>query len=191
MSPFSALSPSMVVRIKAGLFAGTVIATGSLLPHMAHTARAADLDALEEQIAHIQAEQRALQKALVSVQQQIAAHRATHGGEQGSGHHLGHNATSTLHAVRDDAELEEPREEEPGLAMPAHAHAMAMNHHHATGPDAQPIFSGVHDAPDVESVVGHRAEDVVARLADNNVGAPRRGAGGGPAAGGGGGPGGV
>ncbi|MFT9148577.1 MAG: hypothetical protein ABF502_07280 [Acetobacter sp.] len=184
MSPFSALSPSMVVRIKAGLFAGTVIATGSLLPHMAHTARAADLDALEEQIAHIQAEQRALQKALVSVQQQIAAHRATHGGEQGSGHHLGHNATSTLHAVRDDAELEEPREEEPGLAMPAHAHAMAMNHHHATGPDAQPIFSGVHDAPDVESVVGHRAEDVVARLADNNVGAHGRETGGAPAAGG-------
>jgi hypothetical protein len=166
MRQSSPKSPSMTLLVKVGLFAGTVLATAPVLgclPGLVGRASAADLDALEEQIANIQAQQRALQKALMSVQQQIAAHRAAVGG-----HHVAtHAGSATHHTALQGISGVADTTDGVGLAAPE----PAVNHHrYAAGPDAQPVFSGAQDAPEVESVIGHRAEDVISRLAENNVG---------------------
>ena len=156
----------MTLLVKVGLFAGTVLATAPVLgclPGLASRASAADLDALEEQIANIQAQQRALQKALMSVQQQIAAHRAAVGG-----HHVAtHAGSATHHTALQGISGVADTTDGVGLAAPEPA---VSHHRYAAGPDAQPVFSGAQDAPEVESVIGHRAEDVISRLAENNVG---------------------
>ncbi|MDN6713403.1 MAG: hypothetical protein L0L41_02150, partial [Acetobacter sp.] len=109
--------------MKASLCMGTMLASGPLLlclgtPAMAAGDEAA-LDALEQQITRIQSEQRALQKALVSVQKQIAAHRSVaHAGSAAAHHGL---ATHQI-ASMDDADREAgiavhsaDHEEEPGV----------------------------------------------------------------------------
>ncbi len=84
---FGSLSGSTVLRARTLLFVGSVLATSSVTApyfNVAHAAGddSASLDVLEKQMARIQAQQMELQKTLVSMQKQIAAHRAalTHGG---------------------------------------------------------------------------------------------------------------
>lgn len=169
MRHFSPQLPSMTLFVKIGLFTGTVLATApvlSSLPCLIGRASAADLDALEEQIANIQAQQRALQKALVSVQQQVAAHRAATGGTSRAAHHAV-SGTAAHHAALQGISGVADTSEGIGLAEPE---PVVSHHRYASGPDAQPVFSGARDVPEVESVIGHRAEDVVSRLAENNVG---------------------
>ncbi|MFT8597441.1 hypothetical protein [Acetobacter orientalis] len=169
---FRSMSGSTLRRVRAALFVGTVLTTASLpyaLSSMAHAAAddSASLDMLEKQMARIQAQQMELQKTLVGMQKQIAAHRAAlaHNGKGGSLHHAG-----TAHSQPEPEDSSEWAEHEP----PHGSHtATAMNTrapHHATGPDAQPVFSGVDDKPDVEAVIGHRAEDIISHLAENGVG---------------------
>ncbi|MFT8469222.1 MAG: hypothetical protein ABF705_11320, partial [Acetobacter syzygii] len=160
-----------------GLCMGTALATGPLLLCLSTPALAAgddaSLDALEQQISRIQSEQRALQKALVSVQKQIAAHRTV----AHAGNAAAHHGAGGAHQI---ASLE-AADHEAGIAVASAEHGEEANntrpahfggngHLRATGPDAQPSFSGMEDTPTVESVVGHRAEDVISRLAENGVG---------------------
>lgn len=173
MRIFKSLHASWAHCMKASLCMGTMLASGPLLlclgtPAMAAGDEAA-LDALEQQITRIQSEQRALQKALVSVQKQIAAHRSVaHAGSAAAHHGLAPHQIASM----DDADREAgiavhsaDHEEEPGVH-----HLGGSGHFHTGGPDAQPVFGSADDIPTVESVVGHRAEDVISRLAENGVG---------------------
>lgn len=176
-------------QMRTWLLVGTILAPGLAVTQLCGTARAAEdetasLEALERQMAHIQEEQKALQKTLVVMQKQIAAHRAalTHGGSgaatrsamDSSSHRTltARNAASGASASHKGWSPEtgpETGTDEPGIetAMNTTPHRTG---HHATGPDAQPVFSGANDRPDVEAVIGHRAEDMVSRIAENSVG---------------------
>ncbi|QEO17283.1 hypothetical protein FLP30_05675 [Acetobacter vaccinii] len=181
MRPFGMSPCFLAPYLRKSLFAGTVLLSGSLAGWLDRPAHADDLDLLEQQVARIQAEQHELQKALVSVQKQIAAHRTGrgHGGMQaraatggGSGVAVaqGH-ATGGLHGLTGLASTQSEEEEGPGLVEPTPVRA--TRHGRArmvAGADVQPSFSGATDTPEVDSVIGHRAEDVISRLADNNVG---------------------
>ncbi|RCL07350.1 hypothetical protein BJI49_06930 [Acetobacter pasteurianus] len=181
MRIFRQFSCRMAHHIKTGLCMGTVLASGGMAMNYAYAAAddAASLDALEQQIARIQTEQRELQKALVSVQKQIAQRRGTVHASNGSSttaravsgsHHAVASSGSGVTVAMQDGTIASTASTDPGISAPASTRSMR----HAIGPDAQPVFSGKNDTPEVESVVGHRAEDMIARIADNQVGAHQR-----------------
>ncbi|MFT8549560.1 MAG: hypothetical protein ABF739_00480 [Acetobacter okinawensis] len=173
MRIFQSLHASWAHCMKNRLCMGTVLASGPLLLCLGTPAMAAgddaSLDALEQQISRIQSEQRALQKALVSVQKQIAAHRTVaHAGTAAAHHGLAAHQLANIDAADNEAGIavaSTGHEDEP-----TPHHLGANGHFHASGPDAQPVFGGAEDTPTVESVVGHRAEDVISRVAENGVG---------------------
>ncbi|WP_063906895.1 hypothetical protein [Acetobacter malorum] len=192
MTTFSLLPAPASRQMRTWLCVGTILATGLLSTQLSGTAYAAEdetasLEALEHQMAQIQEQQKALQKALVGMQKQIAAHRAalTHGGSGGSATQsaVGGSSHHTLTTARNTTTgsgtshkgwSPETGSEDVGIES-ADTTSTAMNtaHHtgrHATGPDAQPVFSGQDDHPDVEAVIGHRAEDMISRIAENSVG---------------------
>ncbi|GAA09121.1 MULTISPECIES: hypothetical protein [Acetobacter] len=178
------LSPTTLRRVRNWLFVGTVLASGTAVGPWTSLAHAADdesasLDALERQMARIQAEQRELQKTMLSMQKQIAAHRAalTHGGKAGtpttSGHHVltARNA-ATAPGTENTLHSGEP---ETGISFGGDT-TTAMDTHaghgvrHASDGSIQPVFSGANEKPEVDAVIGHRAEDIISRIAENGVG---------------------
>ncbi|MFT8307948.1 hypothetical protein [Acetobacter malorum] len=190
MTTFSLLPAPASRQMRTWLCVGTILATGLLCMQLSGTAYAAEdetasLEALEHQMAQIQEQQKALQKAMVGMQKQIAAHRAalTHGGggsptqsAVGSSHHTVTTArnTATGSGTGHKGWSPETGSDDVGIeSAGTTTTAMTTPHHtgrHATGPDAQPIFSGQDDHPDVEAVIGHRAEDMISRIAENSVG---------------------
>lgn len=178
---FRSLSGSTVLRARTLLFVGSVLATSSVTApyfNVAHAAGddSASLDVLEKQMARIQAQQMELQKTLVSMQKQIAAHRAalTHGGKSGSTLHHGGSGHVTPPAEAGEESRWAATTPAEHFATGGHTTTAMNTHtsrlHRATGPDAEAVFSGADDKPDVEAVIGHRAEDIISHLAENGVG---------------------
>lgn len=176
------ISAATLRHARNWLFVGTVLASGSVFGPACGVAHAAEdesasLDVLEQQMARIQAEQRELAKTMLSMQKQIAAHRAAlmHGSKPGT---PGSHHTLTAHNAAHAAAPEDSRgwsehggEGDMGTGTTTTAMNTHTGHglHHVTGPDAQPVFSGTTDR-EVDSVIGHRAEDIISRIAENGVG---------------------
>ncbi|NVN35506.1 hypothetical protein [Komagataeibacter swingsii] len=125
------------------------------------------LDIMERQMEQLQQQQMALQKSLQAMRQQIIQHRAAMGGTAAHGGHALEVTGSGGH-VR-------------GGWTPVEGRAPASSQAAGIEPMARPRIGGHSDPlsepgdqPTYESVVAHREEDLIAHMANNNVGPHNR-----------------
>ncbi|MBS1004424.1 hypothetical protein [Acetobacter thailandicus] len=160
------------------LLTSTLLATVSISSLITSTSalaaagNSASLDALEKQMARIQAQQMELQKTLISMQKQIAAQRAA---LSPKGHKTATNHTITARSstpATNGYEWADSNEGPSGKPRTATAMNTRPPRHLRNGDtsEAQPVFDDTNARPEVDAVIGHRDEDVIAHLADNAVG---------------------
>ena len=155
--------PSSSLKRSLPLF---LLCCSMLVPPAAHAQghgpdEAEAIEAMENQISRIQEQQLELQKDLMAMRRELAQHRARM--------HLGHPATTNEVAAREHAfsphGIEGARQLARNSAMPTPTTAA---HHLYPGEVPTPTIG--EDTPTYAAIVAHRDEDMVNRLADNNVG---------------------
>lgn len=152
-----------------------------LAPAVAHAQghgpeEAEAIEAMESQISRIQEQQLELQKDLMAMRRELAQHRARLLGTHAAG--PAEEATARERSTASHATAE-PRRLVRNVAPPE---PVAIDHpHHAPSDVPAPVIG--EETPTYAAVIGHRDEDMVNRVADNNVGPHARGSAGAQAAG--------
>ncbi|MBB2154734.1 hypothetical protein HLH33_00155 [Gluconacetobacter diazotrophicus] len=142
---------------------------------------AAQIDAMESRIARIQAQQLELQKDLMAMRQELARHRARLTGGHAGGTAAArqpvreaasaapHHASSAIKVTAPES-LAGIDSQDRGAPVADAAPPATVAATSAPAPmDVPPPRIGF-DEPTVAAVVGRRSEDMVNRIADNNVG---------------------
>ncbi|QBL94664.1 hypothetical protein KSAC_24750 [Komagataeibacter saccharivorans] len=125
------------------------------------------LDIMERQMEHLQQQQMSLQNELMAMRQQIAQHRAHLGGTSGG------SGTHPLQVTASGGHVHGGWTPVEGRGAAAHANGgEPVGRPYIGGhSDPMPILD---DKPTYESVVAHREEDLIAHMANNNVGPHNR-----------------
>ncbi|GBQ98961.1 hypothetical protein GLI01_33310 [Gluconacetobacter liquefaciens] len=155
--------PSSSLKRSLPLF---LLCCSMLVPPAAHAQghgpeEAEAIEAMENQISRIQEQQLELQKDLMAMRRELAQHRARM--------HLGHPATTNEAAAREHASSPHAIEGARQLARNSATPAPTTTAHHLY-PGEVPTPTIGEDTPTYAAIVAHRDEDMVNRLADNNVG---------------------
>ncbi|RFD18749.1 hypothetical protein DY926_14900 [Komagataeibacter melaceti] len=125
------------------------------------------LDIMERQMEHLQQQQMSLQNELAAMRQQIARHRAQAGGTPGGG------SARSLQVTGSGGHVHGGWTPVEGQTAMAHAPGVEMVGQPRIGGHSDPL-SAPGDQPTYESVVAHREEDLIAHMANNNVGPHNR-----------------